>query len=465
MSSDDVAISVKNLSKCYQIYAKPRDRLKQFVLSHLQQFTGQAPKSYFSEFWALRDVSFDIKKGEVVGIIGRNGSGKSTLLQIICGTVHPTSGDIQTHGRIAALLELGSGFNPEFTGRENVYMNAAVLGLTTQEVDARFDAIAGFAEIGAFMEQPIKVYSSGMMVRLAFAVAVNVDPEILIVDEALSVGDELFQRKCFSRIEAIRANGATILFVSHSGAQIVELCDRAVLLDSGEQLASGAPKLIVGQYQKLLYARADTRESIRAQIRGMTTDGGPALASKTAQPHHATAPPPSAPEQLEIFDPNLVPTSTIEYESHGAFISSPKIRTLSGIQVNNLISGRSYKYSYKVFFQSEASNVRFGMLIKTTSGLELGGSASKISGGELIEYIAPGSGYEIEFKFKCILNSGFYFMNSGMVGEVAGTETYLHRLIDACMFRVLPLEETSMTGIVDFSCQPSIVTLETGVFQ
>ena len=189
MSSEDLAISVKNLSKCYQIYAQPRDRLKQFVLPQLQRFTGQAPKSYFSEFWALRDVSFDIKKGEVVGIIGRNGSGKSTLLQIICGTLHPTSGDIQTHGRIAALLELGSGFNPEFTGRENVYMNAAVLGLTSQEVDARFDAIAAFAEIGAFMEQPVKVYSSGMMVRLAFAVAINVEPEILIVDEALSVGD------------------------------------------------------------------------------------------------------------------------------------------------------------------------------------------------------------------------------------------------------------------------------------
>ncbi len=465
MSSDDVAISIKNLSKCYQIYAQPRDRLKQFVLPRFQRLAGQPPKSYFNEFWALRDVSFDIKKGEVVGIIGRNGSGKSTLLQIICGTLHPTSGDIQTHGRIAALLELGSGFNPEFTGRENVYMNAAVLGLTTQEVDARFDAIASFAEIGAFMEQPVKVYSSGMMVRLAFAVAINVDPEILIVDEALSVGDELFQRKCFSRIEAIRANGATILFVSHSGAQIVELCDRAVLLDSGEQLASGAPKLIVGQYQKLLYAPADTRESIRAQIRGMTTAEEAALPSPTDQPDRAPAPPRKEPEQLESFDPNLVPTSTIEYESHGAIISSPKIRTLSGIQVNNLVSGRSYLYSYKVVFKNRASKVRFGMLIKTTSGLELGGGASKRSGGELIEYIAPGSEYEIEFQFKCTLNSGVYFMNSGTVGEIDGIETYLHRLIDVSMFRVLPLEETSMTGIVDFSCQPSIIALETGVFQ
>ena len=196
----DIAISVQNLSKCFQIYDNPRDRLKQFVLPRMQR----EPKQYFREFWALKDVSFEIKKGETVGIVGRNGSGKSTLLQLICGTLNPTGGSVQTNGRIAALLELGSGFNPEFTGRENVYMNAAVLGLSKSEVDARFDDIAAFAEIGQFIEQPVKTYSSGMTVRLAFSIAINVDPEILIVDEALSVGDELFQRKCFSRIEAIR---------------------------------------------------------------------------------------------------------------------------------------------------------------------------------------------------------------------------------------------------------------------
>lgn len=456
MSSEDVAISVKNLSKCYQIYAQPRDRLKQFVLPHLQRFTGQAPKSYFNEFWALRGVSFDIKKGEVVGIIGRNGSGKSTLLQIICGTLHPTSGEINTHGRIAALLELGSGFNPEFTGRENVYMNAAVLGLTTQEVDARFDAIAAFAEIGAFMEQPVKVYSSGMMVRLAFAVAINVDPEILIVDEALSVGDELFQLKCFSRIEAIRANGATILFVSHSGAQIVEFCDRAVLLDSGEQLASGAPKLIVGQYQKLLYAPADTRDSIRAQIRGMGGSTESAPSGQTQQQERSQTPPLSTPGQLESFDPNLTPTSTIEYESHGAIISSPKIQTLSGIKVNNLVSGRNYIFSYKVYFKKEATNLVFGMLIKTKSGLELGGASSNKYSASIVNSAKSESSYDIKFVFKCALNSGIYFINSGVMGAINGENTYLHRLVDAAIFRVLPLENSTMTGLIDFSCSPAV---------
>ncbi|MFT5591573.1 MAG: lipopolysaccharide transport system ATP-binding protein, partial [Bradyrhizobium sp.] len=241
----EFAIRVQGLSKHYQIYETPRDRLRQFCLPTLRRLAGLASKQYFTEFQALHDVSFEIKKGETVGIIGRNGSGKSTLLQLICGTLTPSSGSVLTQGRIAALLELGSGFNPEFTGRENVYMNAAVLGLDRAEIDLRYDDIVAFADIGEFIDQPVKTYSSGMAVRLAFAVAINVDPEILIVDEALSVGDELFQRKCFSRIEAIRAKGATILLVSHSGGQIVELCDQAVLMDAGEKLAIGTPKQIV----------------------------------------------------------------------------------------------------------------------------------------------------------------------------------------------------------------------------
>jgi lipopolysaccharide transport system ATP-binding protein len=307
---NDIAIQVKNLSKCYQIYDTPRDRLKQFVVPRLQGLAGQAPRQYFREFWALQDVSFEVKKGETVGIIGRNGSGKSTLLQIICGTLNPTSGSVETRGRIAALLELGSGFNPEFTGRDNVYMNAAVLGLSREEVDARLDEIIAFADIGEFIDQPVKTYSSGMVVRLAFAVAINVDPEILIVDEALSVGDELFQRKCFSRIEAIRSNGATILFVSHSGGQIVELCDRAMLMDSGEKLAEGMPKHIVGIYQKLLYAPTDRREEIRNQIIDVTTRQQHESAE---QDQHNSSQSSASLPPTDFFDPHLKPQSTIHY--------------------------------------------------------------------------------------------------------------------------------------------------------
>lgn len=456
---NDIAIRVSNLSKCYQIYSQPRDRLKQFVMPRLQRLVGQPPKQYFREFWALKDVSFEVKKGETVGIIGRNGSGKSTLLQMICGTLNPTSGSIQTNGRIAALLELGSGFNPEFTGRENVYMNAAILGLQNDEINARFDDIAAFADIGDFIEQPVKTYSSGMMVRLAFAVAINVDPDILIVDEALSVGDELFQRKCFSRIEAIRASGATILFVSHSGAQIVELCDRAVLMDSGEKLAVGIPKQVVGRYQKLIYAPTEKHKEIREEIRRMSESKNLTDVNISAQ---KSAPESShEPESQASFDPNLIPSSTIEYESHGAYIESPAILTLAGQQVNNLVRGKTYCYTYTVRFIKSAANVRFGMLIKTTSGVELGGGASARYQQDSLPYVEAGSLYQVEFRFKCVLQTGVYFMNAGVVGEVKGNEGYLHRLIDVVMFRVLPDSEGFATGIVDFGCYPEVRSLQT----
>ena len=456
MSSDNIAIRVNNLSKCYHIYDQPQDRLKQYIIPRLKRLMCRHPKNYFREFWALRDVSLEIKKGETVGIIGRNGSGKSTLLQIICGTLTPTSGTVETKGRIAALLELGSGFNPEFTGRENVYMNGAVLGLSKEEIDARFDDIVAFADIGEFIDQLVKTYSSGMYVRLAFAVAINVDPDILIVDEALSVGDELFQRKCFSRIEAIRNNGATILFVSHSGGTIVELCNRAVLMDAGEKLAVGSPKQIVGRYQKLLYAPADKHDAIRDQIRRM--DAHPAISVNIVQgmlsKHHAV----SEDKQplKESFDPYLKPSSTIEYESHGAYIESPAVYTLAGEQVNNLIRGKTYRYTYTVRFTKSASSVRFGMLIKTTSGVELGGGASASSLRDSLAYVEAGFSYRVEFRFRCALNPGVYFLNAGVVGNVSGSETYLHRLIDIAMFRVMPDMENLATGIVDFGCFPEL---------
>ncbi len=247
MSSDEIAIKVENLSKCYQIYDKPNDRLKQFVLPRLQRFVGRRPKQYFRGFWALKDVSFEIKKGETVGIIGRNGSGKSTLLQLICGTLNPTSGGIQTNGRIAALLELGSGFNPEFTGRENIYMNASVLGLSKEEIDARFDDIVAFADIGDFIEQPVKTYSSGMAVRVAFAVIAHVDADILIIDEALAVGDAFFTQKCMRFLRKFMENG-TVLFVSHDTSAVISLCKYAIWINKGGISKLGVAKEVVEAY-------------------------------------------------------------------------------------------------------------------------------------------------------------------------------------------------------------------------
>ena len=247
MSSNDIAISVKNLSKCYAIYDNPSDRLKQFVMPRIRKLFSRPHKPYYREFWALKDVSFEVKKGETVGIIGRNGSGKSTLLQMICGTLTPTSGSIQTNGRIAALLELGSGFNPEFTGRENVYMNAAVLGLTNDEIVARFDDIVAFADIGDFIEQPVKTYSSGMMVRLAFAVIAHVDADILVVDEALAVGDAVFTQKCMRFIRIFQENGS-LIFVSHDTASVQSLCKLGVWLRNGMTEQTGSAKSVSEAY-------------------------------------------------------------------------------------------------------------------------------------------------------------------------------------------------------------------------
>jgi lipopolysaccharide transport system ATP-binding protein len=247
MFSDEIAVRVSDLSKCYQIYDRPPDRLKQSVLPKLQRLIRKPPRQYYREFWALKDVSFEVKKRETVGIIGRNGSGKSTLLQIICGTLTPTSGTIETNGRIAALLELGSGFNPEFTGRENVYMNAAVLGLSKEEVDARFDEIAAFADIGEFIEQPVKIYSTGMYVRLAFSVIAHVDAEILVVDEALAVGDAVFIQRCMRFIRSFQEHG-TLIFVSHDTSAVQNLCKTGIWLGNGQIQKMGTSKNVAEAY-------------------------------------------------------------------------------------------------------------------------------------------------------------------------------------------------------------------------
>jgi lipopolysaccharide transport system ATP-binding protein len=277
--SSEISIKVENLSKCYQIYEHPRDRLKQFIVPRLQRAIGQPPKQYFREFWALKDVSFEVKRGETVGIIGRNGSGKSTLLQMICGTLNPTSGSIQTHGRIAALLELGSGFNPEFTGRENVYMNGAVLGLSTEEIDQRFDAIAAFADIGDFIEQPVKTYSSGMYVRLAFAVIAHADAEILVIDEALAVGDAVFTQKCMRYLRKFKEEG-TLIFVSHDMGSVLSLCERAIWLHGGQLRQTGESKEVAEAYLQYtlqeVYGQDARLQALDAASTGQAAAGGTA---------------------------------------------------------------------------------------------------------------------------------------------------------------------------------------------
>lgn len=270
MSSEDLVIDIENVSKVFNIFDKPSDRLLQMLLPRLGRILpgsgGWSSRQRGREFWALRDVSLKVKRGDAVGIIGRNGSGKSTLLQIIAGTLAPTTGKAQVNGRIAALLELGSGFNPDFTGRENVILNGMILGLTEREVMQRFDAIAAFADIGSFIDQPVRTYSSGMMLRLAFSVQTQVEPDILIVDEALAVGDALFQKRCFQQMEALRANGCTLLLVSHDQESIRTLTDHAILLRDGTVRVAGPSSEVVLEYRKQLHDdERDYYASISAQ--------------------------------------------------------------------------------------------------------------------------------------------------------------------------------------------------------
>ncbi len=443
--SSEIAIKVEGLSKSFSMYAEPHHRLMEMFAS------AESRHRWHREFVALRDINLEIHKGETMAIVGRNGSGKSTLLQVICGTLAPTKGSVQVHGRIAALLELGSGFNPDFTGRENVYLNGTVLGLSREQIAARFDDIAAFADIGEFIEQPVKSYSSGMAVRLAFAVAINTTPDILVVDEALSVGDEAFQRKCFARIEEIRSTGATVLFVSHSAGTVLELCDRAVLLDHGELLLQGSPKYVLSRYHRLAYAPAEKQDEIRRQLRSGDSSREEVPASGTAID--------AQPTDEVYFDPGLKPQSTVRYEQRGATIENPHIETVDGRTVNVLRSGEEYVYVYRVSFQRAGLAVRLGMMIKTISGLELGGGVTAAHGTSNV-VVEAGQQIEARFRFKAALMPGIYFMNAGVSAHGEEGETYMDRLLDAVMFRVMPEEGRLATGWVDFGMRPKLSLLE-----
>lgn len=330
--SDDIAISVQGVSKAYRIWNSPASRLLspawKAVGDLLPKDSSAAKKlhakasSHYRDFWALRDISFEVKRGESVGIIGRNGSGKSTLLQIIAGTLQPTTGSAKINGRVAALLELGSGFNPEFTGRENVYLNGAVLGLSRAEVDARFADIAAFADIGDFIDQPVKTYSSGMMMRLAFSVAIAVRPDILIVDEALSVGDAAFQRKCFRRIEELRERGCTFLFVSHDLNAITNLCSQALFLNGGTPVFFGDANDCGNRYQQLIFG-----ESTKASLK--------------------------------------------DYGDGSASFVNVWLETLDGSPCDSISGGQPFRFCYEIAFQAKIADPVLGFRVTNVHGVLL----------------------------------------------------------------------------------------------
>ena len=438
------AISVRDLGKCYRIYERPQDRLKQAM-----RWGG---KQYFREFWALRGVDLQIRQGEMAGIVGRNGSGKSTLLQMICGILTPTCGAVEVRGRVAALLELGAGFNPEFTGRENVFMNGAILGLSQAEISERFEEIVAFSELADFIDRPVKTYSSGMFVRLAFAVATSCEPDILVVDEALAVGDEAFQRKCFSRLERIRQRGGTVLFVSHSAATVLQLCNSAFLLDQGELLLAGAPRKVITAYHKLTHSPPEwTRQAREEIVHGIVSDGADeAAGAAEASP---PAPPASAAGLAAAFDPHLESKSCTEYLPSGARISRAHLSTLSGERVNVLVPREEYVLRYRVRFDKPCFGIRFGTMIKSVAGQDLGGFATHAAD---YEHVAAGAQADVAIRFRCLLPPGVYFMNAGVRATIDREEVYLHRLVDALAFRVLSDGQQRLQGMFDFLMQPSI---------
>lgn len=401
MSSEPV-ITARGLGKLYALYDRPHHRL-------LELLFGNRKGRWRREHLALSPMDFEVRRGECVGIVGSNGSGKSTLLQILCGTLSPSSGRVEVAGRIAALLELGAGFNPEFTGRENVHLNAALLGLTQDEVEKRLDRILAFADIGEFIEQPVRTYSSGMYIRLAFAVAIHVEPDILVVDEALSVGDEAFQRKCFARIEAMRAAGCTILFVSHSSQTVVQLCDRALWLEAGILRMDGAPRDVVAAYH-------------RATLSGPASEDVPVEAAGGKAPARAHLP----------FCPALV-----AYERSGGELSEATLVGMDGADVDVLQRGRRYRFGYTLRIERDAQGARAGMMIRNRAGLEVAGAnieLRRVLGADPV----VGDTLRVEFEFDCLMYPGTYFLSCGAMASIDGDEAYLHRLVDAFEIRVLP---------------------------
>lgn len=439
--SSDFSIQVNNLGKCYHIYKKPRDRLKQFLIQGLNRIIGSPiGEPYYREFWALKDVSFEVKRGETVGIVGRNGSGKSTLLQMICGTLTPSSGGVRTSGRVAALLELGSGFNPEFTGRENIYLNGAVLGLSKEEVDARFDDIVGFADIGDFISQPIRSYSSGMVVRLAFAVQAQSNPDILVVDEALAVGDAKFQAKCFSHLKKLKAQGASILLVSHSTEQIATHCDRAVLLKSGGLVAVGAPRDIINLHLDDMFG-VERLGDVEAPVD---------LPKDFDQEAHSL----SFVEDRFHLRPTYNPH---EYRWGDGSVLLLDHCMQAGTQMNVGVvrSGAVVDLTLSIRFLSHVVRPIVGFTIKTKEGLTLYNTNSELQRCNGISTSGEaGSVLTVSISFVAAFAPGDYFVSLGVASRQPNGEVVPHdRRYDSVTLAVLAEENQDFSGLFDISAR------------
>lgn len=432
MEEREIAIKVEHVDKVYKLYEKPSDRLKE-ALGFV--------KNRHTDHSALKDVNIDIYKGETVGIIGTNGSGKSTILKIITGVLNPTGGSVTVDGRISALLELGAGFNMEYNGIENIYLNGTMIGFSEKEIDEKMDAILEFADIGEYVYQPVKTYSSGMFVRLAFAVAINIEPEILIVDEALSVGDVFFQAKCYHKFEEFKEQGKTILFVSHDLSSIAKYCDRVVLLNQGVKLGEGTPKEMIDIYKKVLVGQYDLPEPGQERL----LDDEELRAAVKAE-MDGEKPGKAASKDAQKVNPDL-----IEYGSQKAVISEYYITDERGIKTSAILKGSEYSIHMKVKVNEHIPAPIFAFTIKNIKGTEITGTNTMIE-KSFLEEVNPGEEKEIIFTQRMNLQGGEYLLSLGCTGFEKDIFTVYHRLYDVLNMTVISDKDT----VGYFDCESSV---------
>ncbi|WP_314911581.1 ABC transporter ATP-binding protein [Stomatobaculum longum] len=429
----NLAISVQGVSKIYKLYDKPIDRLKEAVsLTH---------KSYHRDFFALSDISFDVKKGETVGIIGTNGSGKSTILKIITGVLSPTTGTAEVSGNISALLELGAGFNSEYTGLENIYMNGTMMGFSREEMQRRMDDILRFADIGDFVNQPVKTYSSGMFVRLAFALAINVDPEILIVDEALSVGDVFFQAKCYRRMEEMMKNGTTILMVSHDMGSIIKYCDKVVLLNRGHFVAQGEAGKMVDLYKKILANQTDelAEALIEQKKEALGLPAGEVHSDKRMK------------ERM-----NLNP-EVQEYGDGRASFEDFGTLDARGNVTNLLLKGEMFTIRERIRFHAPIEMPIFTYTLRDKKGTDITGTNTMFEGAD-IKPVKDGDVYTVSFRQKMNLQGGEYLLSMSCTGYENGEHVVYHRLYNVLSLTVISNKNT--VGYYDMDSEVEAVREE-----
>jgi lipopolysaccharide transport system ATP-binding protein len=467
MDSNDIIIDLKGICRSYKLYDNKSDRLRE-ALNPLK-------KSYHRNFVALNNINLQVRKGEVLGIIGRNGSGKSTLLKIIAGILPPSSGELIVNGHIVPLIELGAGFNPDFTGLENIYFYNSIHGFGKEETDAMLDEILDFAEIGDFIRQPLKVYSSGMRARLAFAVSINIRPDVLILDEILSVGDELFRRKCFAKMEEFFHGGKTVLFVSHNANIVSELCTRCIWINNGQIVLDGKPRLVTTMYNRLLHKNPDEVEALLEEISELEEDGELKASMYTQEdddeadndrvsdkrgPENENA---QVDRNLTAknrahFLPELRAKSIRKDYNAEVQLIDQRIISLQDEQVNVLISGDEYQFLFTTLFNEQLKNVCFRVYFSNQKGLLLGAMNTRKTHMEL-PATEPGERFSTSWKFRCNLLRGYYYIGISVFTSTNEGANSIALITDALVFKVIEADHIQQGGFVRMNIQPAIIRI------